>query len=161
MQIEDGRVATFHYTLTDDDGTVIDSSSGGQPMAYLHGAENIVPGLERQLTGLETGAKLVADVTPEEGYGAHNGVEPQAVPRSEFPRDADLRVGMGFRAQGGDGKEMVLFVSDIRGSRVFVDTNHPLAGKTLHFDVEIVDVRESSEVERAHGHPHGPGGHHH
>lgn len=160
LTIADGMVVGIHYTLTDDEGTTLDSSAGRAPLFYLHGAGNIVEGLEDELVGKTIGDKLTAHVPPAKGYGELEGPGPQAVPKSEF-KGMDISKGMPFRAQASNGETIVLWITDIRGSRVYVDTNHPLAGKTLHFDVEVIDLREASEDEKAHGHAHGPDGHHH
>jgi len=159
--IADGKVVSFHYTLTNDDGDVLDSSSGRDPMPYLHGASNIVPGLEKQLTGKSVGTKLDAVVPPAEGYGERGGPDPQPVPRSAFPTEMPLDKGTPVQAQAPDGKVMMLFIDRVEDDTVYVDHNHPLAGETLHFAVEIVDVRDATDEEKAHGHPHGPGGHAH
>jgi FKBP-type peptidyl-prolyl cis-trans isomerase SlyD len=160
--ITTGTVVTMHYTLKDDDDNLLDSSSDGAPLTYLQGAQNIVPGLESALTGKSAGDKINTKVAAEQGYGAHNGHEPELVPKSAFGKDAkNLRVGMPIRAQASDGTPMTLWITEDRGSRVAVDSNHPLAGKTLHFAVEILSLREASAEERSHGHVHGPGGHHH
>ncbi len=153
--ITQGKVVFFHYTLTDADGEVIDSSEGMEPMPYLHGAENIVPGLERQMEGRTVGDRFTAVVPPEEGYGEPEGPGPQAIPRDAFPEDADLEEGMQFAAADEEGNEMPLWVVSIEDDVVIVDQNHPLAGVTLHFQVEIVDMRDATEVEIEHGHPHG------
>ncbi len=158
--IADGTVVTIHYTLRDSDGHVIDSSSDGEPLCYLHGADNIVPGLERELNGRRVGDRIQAVVAPEDGYGTRSGPEPQEVPRSAFPEDADLEEGMQVVANGPDGS-FPLWVVDVDQERVIVDHNHPLAGVTLHFDVEVAGVRAATADEKQHGHPHGPGGHHH
>ncbi len=152
------KVGIFHYTLTDDEGTQLDSSRGGQPLAYLHGHQNIVPGLEKQLEGHTAGDALVAVVPPAEGYGERQGPGPQSVPRKEFPKGMDPRPGMPVRAQGSAGQEVVLWITKVEGAQVWVDVNHPLAGKTLHFDVEVVGVREPTADELQHGHAHGPEG---
>jgi FKBP-type peptidyl-prolyl cis-trans isomerase SlyD len=157
----EGQVGVFHYTLTDDDGNVIDSSSGGAPMAYMHGHHNIVPGLESQMEGKAVGDTFDAEVAPADAYGELSGPGPTAVSKSEFPSDVNLQVGMAFHAEGNDGTPMALFITDIQGDQVFVDMNHPLAGKTLHFAVEVVEVRPATDDEKTHGHAHGPGGHHH
>lgn len=153
--ITTGKVVFFHYTLTDADGEVIDSSEGMEPMPYLHGAENIVPGLERQMEGRLVGDRFTAVVPPEEGYGEVEGPGPQTIPRDAFPEDAELEEGMQFAAQDEEGNEMPLWVVSVEDDVVIVDQNHPLAGVTLHFQVEIVDMRDATEVEIAHGHPHG------
>lgn len=158
MAITDGKIVTFHYTLTNDAGEVIDSSSDGDPMEYLHGADNIVPGLERQLTGRGVGDRFTADVPPEEGYGVRDGGGPQAVPRSAFPPNAELIAGMQFAAQGPDGSIVPIWVTRVDDDTVFIDRNHPLAGETLHFQVDIVAIRDATSEEMTHGHPHGPAG---
>ena len=159
--VRDGSVVHFHYTLTDDEGNVLDTSrERGEPMPYLHGARNIVPGLERQLAGLSVGDTLRADVPPEEGYGTHNGMAPQPVPRTEFPTEVPLQPGIQLMAQTEQGP-MPIWIARVDETTVFIDTNHPLAGKVLHFDVEITGIRDATDEEKAHGHPHGPGGHDH
>ena len=160
MQIVDNSVASFHYTLTNDAGEVLDSSDGREPLAYLHGAGNIVPGLEREMTGHVAGDKFIVDVDPEHGYGNYIDELVQVVPKGSFDGVADLAVGMQFQAQTEQGAIAVV-VTEIEGDEVTVDGNHPLAGEALHFAVEIVDVREASEEEKQHGHVHGAGGHHH
>ena len=160
--IGEGSVATIHYTLSNDEGKVLDTSRGGEPLAFLAGAGNIVTGLENALIGKKVGDTVQVVVPPEDGYGEVTGDGPQAVPKREFGKHAsDLREGMPLRLQASDGSPVVVWIHEIRGSRVFIDTNHPLAGKTLHFDVEVLDLREASAEEVAHGHVHGPGGHHH
>ncbi len=154
--IQAGKVVFFHYTLTDEAGETIDSSRGGNPMPYLHGAQNIVPGLEKQLEGLALGATLKAVVKPEEGYGVRQG-EPMPVPRSQFPEGADLQAGMQFFGEDPEGRKFPLWLAKVEEEQVWVDLNHPLAGMTLHFDVEITSIRDASDEEKAHGHPHLPG----
>lgn len=160
MQIAQNSVAAFHYTLTDDDGQVIDSSQGREPLAYLHGKGNIVLGLEKQMEGREVGAKFVADVAPEEGYGARQEELMQQVPRAAFQGVDDIQPGMQFQGNGPQGPINVT-VSKIENDVVFIDANHPLAGKTLHFTIEVTDVRDATAEELEHGHVHGAGGHHH
>ncbi|MEZ4316464.1 MAG: peptidylprolyl isomerase [Myxococcota bacterium] len=160
--VADGKVVLFHYTLTDDDGAVLDTSrERGEPMPYLHGASNIVPGLETQMTGKAVGDRFVADVAPEDGYGEHNGMSPQPVPRQEFPPNVQLRPGMQLMAQTEGGQAIPIWIASVEADTVFIDMNHPLAGKTLHFDVEVTGIRDATADEQAHGHPHGPDGHHH
>ncbi|MGH8506149.1 MAG: FKBP-type peptidyl-prolyl cis-trans isomerase [Stenotrophobium sp.] len=160
MQIANQRVALFHYTLTDDKGEVIDSSAGGEPLAYLHGGGNIVPGLEQALEGKSAGDKLKVKVSPEQGYGARDEALVQNVPRRAFQGVADVQPGMSFRADGPQGPVSVTVVK-VAGDMVTIDGNHALAGENLNFDVEIAEVREATEEELAHGHVHGAGGHHH
>jgi FKBP-type peptidyl-prolyl cis-trans isomerase SlyD len=160
MQIADQLVVLMHYTLTNDQGEVIDSSSGGEPLAYIHGGGGIIPGLEKALTGKQTGDKLTVKVTPAEGYGERDERLIQQVPRRAFQGIKDIQPGMSFQAQGNGGP-MQVTVTRVMGDMVTVDGNHPLAGETLNFDVEITDVRAATEEELAHGHVHGVGGHHH
>jgi FKBP-type peptidyl-prolyl cis-trans isomerase SlyD len=160
MQIARDSVAAFHYTLTDDQNQVIDSSAGRDPLTYLHGGGQIVPGLEKQLEGRSAGDKFTADVVPEEGYGVHHPELMQEVPRSAFQGVEDIQPGMQFQGRGPQG-EINVTVTRVEDDKVFIDGNHPLAGKTLHFAIEVTDVRAASEEELAHGHVHGAGGHHH
>ena len=160
MQIGDRTVASFHYTLTDEAGTVIDSSRGREPLAYLHGAGNIVPGLEKEMVGHAVGDTFDVTVSPEEGYGQHEPQLVQVVPREAFQGVDDLQVGMEFQAHTAHGP-MSVAIAHIDGDAVTVDGNHPLAGKKLHFAIEVTEVRDASLEELSHGHVHGPGGHHH
>ena len=160
MQIADRTVASFNYTLTNDAGEVIDTSEGRSPLAYLHGAGNIVPGLEKEMAGRQAGDKFAVVVAPEEGYGLPNPMLVQTVPREAFQGVDQIEVGMEFQALTPQGPLSVV-VSKVEADTVTVDGNHPLAGKTLHFAIEVTDVRDASVEELAHGHVHGPGGHHH
>ena len=150
MEIAAARVATFHYILTDDAGQVIDRSPDSQPLSYFHGAGNIVPGLERALDGRRAGDSLTVDVAPGDGYGERVDGLVQDVPREAFGGIDTIEPGMQFQADGGQGPVLVTVVAaDER--QVRIDGNHPLAGKTLHFDVRITDVREATEEERQSG----------
>lgn len=160
MQIAERTVASFHYTLTDDAGRVIDSSSGHAPLTYLHGAGNIVPGLEKAMIGRSIGDAFNVVVAPEEGYGEPNEMLVQVVPREAFQGVDELAVGMEFQAHTPQGP-MSVSIAKIEGDEITVDGNHPLAGRTLHFAIEVTDVREASLEEVMHGHVHGEGGHHH
>lgn len=160
MQIAQNSVVAFHYTLTNDAGEVLDSSEGREPLTYLHGAGNIIPGLEKELEGRTAGDKLTATVSPAEGYGEKQPQLIQEVPRDAFQGVDGIQPGMQFQAQTQGGPLMVT-VTKVEGDVVTVDGNHPLAGQTLNFDVEIASVREASQEEIEHGHVHGEGGHHH
>ncbi|HVT37280.1 MAG TPA: peptidylprolyl isomerase [Nevskiaceae bacterium] len=160
MQIENQRVVLMHYTLTNDAGEVLDSSRGGEPLAYLHGSGNIIPGLENALAGKQAGDKVQVKVAPAEGYGERNPELVQQLPRRAFKGVGDLRVGMQLQAQSEHGMR-VITVTKIAGDMVTVDGNHALAGVPLNFDVEITEVRAATAEEMSHGHVHGPGGHHH
>lgn len=156
-----GKVVSIHYTLTDDDGEVLDSSKGRAPLDYLHGASNIVPGLESGLAGRHVGEAFVVDVKPEEGYGVHDPRGVQRVPRQAFPDDIDLEPGMQFSAEDQRGGQTTIWIVGVESDQIVIDMNHPLAGKTLHFQVSIAGVRDATQEEVSHGHPHGPHGHHH
>lgn len=159
MKAAHGRVVTLHYTLTDDSGEILDSSHGGEPLSYLHGHGNIVPGLEKAIEGVAAGHKAKVCVPPDEGYGEKN---PEAIfeaPREHFPPDMELTVGERVSADGPEGPISFMIVS-VSEKAAVLDANHPLAGQTLHFDVEIVRVREATKEEIEHGHTH-EGGHHH
>jgi len=160
MPIAQNSVVTIHYTLKDDAGEVIDSSRDGDPIAYLHGHGNLVPGLERELEGKNTGDKVNVSVTPEQGYGEYDKQLVQQVPRRALQGIANIKVGLRLQAQTPQGPRAVV-VTRLVGDMVTIDGNHPLAGKNLNFDVEITDVREATEEELSHGHVHGEGGHHH
>jgi len=160
MQIADNTVASFHYTLTDDDGRVIDSSQGREPLSYLHGSGQIVPGLEKQMAGRQVGDQFKADVSAEEGYGPRHAELVQEVPRAAFQGVEDIQPGMQFQGHGPQGSINVT-VTRVEADKVHIDGNHPLAGQTLHFNVEVTGVREASAEELQHGHVHGAGGHHH
>lgn len=160
MNIANETVVSMHYTLKDDKGKVLDSSSGGEPLVYLHGASNIIPGLEEALNGKKTGDKLNVTVPPEKAYGQRDERMVQRIPKEQFPDPDRLKPGMQFQINSNQGP-MVLTVTGIEASEVIVDGNPELAGLTLHFEVEITDVRKATAEELAHGHAHGPGGHHH
>ncbi len=163
LALADGRVGIIHYTLKNDDGEVLDSSVGYEPMAYLHGFHNIVPGLENALVGKTTGDTLEVSVPPEDGYGEKQGEGPQRIRRRDLPRDLEPEVGMPLSGEDDDGNQFTLWVTEVKGAWVWVDINHPLAGETLHFEVEVVGVRDALDVEKQHGHAHGLDGrgHHH
>ncbi|MBT3218954.1 MAG: peptidylprolyl isomerase [Proteobacteria bacterium] len=155
-EIANGTVVSFHYILTDDSGAVLDSSHGRAPMDYLHGAGNIVPGLEKQLLTHVVGDEFDAHVPPEEGYGLPQGPGPQAMPRSAFPADFELAAGMHFVAKDPEGNSIGLWIASLDEENVMVDNNHPLAGQTLHFAVKVEAIRDATPSELEHGHPHGP-----
>jgi FKBP-type peptidyl-prolyl cis-trans isomerase SlyD len=160
VSIETNHVVSIHYTLKGDAGEVIDSSAGGEPLAYLHGHGNLVPGLERELTGRNAGDRLQVKIPPADGYGEYDPQLVQRVPRRALKGVGNVRVGMRLHAQTEHGPKPVT-VTQITGDMVTLDGNHPLAGKTLNFDVEIAAVRAATEEELSHGHVHGAGGHHH
>lgn len=151
-----GRVVSLHYTLTDDHGMLLDSSRGHEPFAYLHGHGNIIPGLETALEGKEAGFNGAVQVSPAEGYGEY---DPQAVfdvPRGQFPPGEDIQVGMQVQGEGAHGI-MSFMVVNVDEQNVTLDANHPMAGKTLHFDVEVLEIRDATPQELSHGHVHAHG----
>lgn len=156
MNITKHKVAAIHYTLRDSDGNVLDSSEGRDPLYYLHGANNLIPGMEEGLEGHAKGDHLQLDVAPEKGYGKHDPQLVEEVPRQAFGGQ-NIEVGMQFETNDGQ----VVTVTNVSPEMVTVDANHPLADQNLHFDVEVVDVRDATADELAHGHVHGPGGAHH
>lgn len=155
MQIAKNAVVSIDYTLTDDNGQVIDTSEGRGPLSYLHGSGNVIPGLENALEGKTEGDKVNVTVPPEEGYGDRDESLIQAVPKKMFAETAEPEPGMQFQAMGPDGAR-ILTVMKVEGDQVTVDANHPLAGQQLNFDVAIVNIREASEEEVEHGHVHDP-----
>lgn len=158
MQIAENTVVSMHYKLTNPKGDVIDSSEGRDPLAYLHGHRNIISGLEKQLEGKSAGDALVANVPAAEAYGEHNPELVVQATRSQFPENAELVTGMQFQAQTQTGATIAT-ITAVNGDDITVDTNHPLAGVDLTFDVQIVLVRQATQNEIEHGHVHAPGAH--
>lgn len=159
MQIEQNSVVTLHYTLKDNDGKIIDQSDDDS-FLYLHGAMNIIPGLEKALVGKSAGDELSVKISPEEGYGLKEDSRVQEVPKDMFDNADEIKVGVQFHAQGPDGAAIVVTVTEVKDDAVVVDGNHALAGMELNFDVKVVDVRAATEEEIEHGHVHGPHSHH-
>jgi FKBP-type peptidyl-prolyl cis-trans isomerase SlyD len=160
MLVARDTVVTIHHTLKNDAGEVLDSSAGGEPLAYIHGGGNIIAGLEEALEGRTAGDRVAVAVPAAKAYGEHDASLVQQVPRRAFQSGGDLKAGMRFTAQTEHGPRQVV-VTRVAGDMVTVDGNHPLAGQALNFDVEITAVRVASDEELAHGHVHGHGGHHH
>ena len=160
MKIAEKHVVTLHYTLKDNDDNIIDKSDDGS-FCYLHGASNIIPGLENALAGKSSGDEVSVSVAPEEGYGPRDDARIQEVPRDAFPPDITIEAGMQFNAEGPEGQAVMVTIAKVEGDTVTVDGNHPLAGVTLNFNVTITDIRDASAEELEHGHVHGPNGHHH
>ncbi|MCO4760972.1 MAG: FKBP-type peptidyl-prolyl cis-trans isomerase [Myxococcales bacterium] len=165
MKIGQDVVATIHYTLRDPEGEILDSSSGADPLAYLHGHGQIVVGLERALAGKGVGDKVDVVVSPEDGYGTHDDSLDLAIPKTAFPDEmlGQLEPSVQFVAEHpADDDQMVMYtVLGVEEERVLVTGNHPLADTPLHFNVEVKELRAASAEELEHGHVHGPGGHHH
>ena len=160
MEIAADKVVLIHYTLKDDNGAVLDSSAGGEPLAYIQGHGNLVPGLEKALEGKADGNTLAVTVAPADGYGIREPNLVQRVPKRSLQGAGEVKKGMQFQARTDDGIR-VFTVTAVAGDMITLDGNHPLADQTLHFDVEVVSVRDATAEELEHGHVHGAGGHHH
>lgn len=156
MKISQQSAVTIHYQLKDDEGRIIEDSFDNEPMLYLHGAQNMIPGLEAELEGKAIGDKIEASIKAEDGYGEYHDGLRQEVPLNAFGDVEDIVPGMRFIAETEMGQRPVQVV-EIKDDVAVVDGNHPLAGQTLHFNVEVVDVREATEEEIAHGHTHASG----
>ena len=160
MEITADRVVLIHYTLKDDSGEVLDSSAGGEPLAFIQGHGNLVPGLEKALEGKQDGYTAAVTLAPAEGYGTRDEALVQRVPKRSLQGAGEIRKGMQFQARTDDGMRLFT-VTGVAGDMVTLDGNHPLADRTLHFDIEVVSVRDATGEELEHGHVHGAGGHHH
>jgi len=158
--IADSSVVSFHYTLRDDTGSITESSESGSPVVYMHGRNNIVPGLETQLVGKQSGDKFTAIVAPEQGYGLRNENAIQRVPLKHLATRGPIVPGQMVVVNTRDGGRQARVIK-VGHFNADLDLNHPLAGKTLTFEIEVVDVRAATEEELAHGHAHGPEGHGH
>ncbi len=159
MQVADNMAVSIHYTLTNDDGEVLDTSIGDEPLVYLHGVGNIIPGLENALHGKVAGDKFNVHIAPEDAYGELVEEMIQVIPRDMFEGIDNIEVGMQFNADVSSGSGVVTVVN-IEDDDITIDGNHPLAGLALTFDVEVIDVRAATEEEAKHGHIHGAGCHH-
>lgn len=162
MQIAPNTVASLAYVLTNTQGETLDQADNQQPFVYMHGAHNIIPGLENALTGKQAGDTLEVTIPPEQAYGLKDDSLMQEVPRSMFAgvEEEQIIPGAEFHAQTNAGMQTIV-ITAVNGDIITIDGNHPLAGQTLHFDVTVLDVRAATKDEISHGHAHGPGGHHH
>jgi FKBP-type peptidyl-prolyl cis-trans isomerase SlyD len=160
MKIAKHTVVTIDYTLTDKQGAVLDTSKGGEPLAYIQGIGSIIPGLEAALEGKTAGDALQVSLAPEDAYGLRDESLQQVVSRKLFNSPEELEVGMQFHGRTEAGSRLMTIVG-IDGDQITIDGNHPLAGETLNFDVSVLDVRAASAEELSHGHAHGAGGHGH
>lgn len=159
LMIGKNAVVSINYTLTNDAGEVMDTSEGREPLTYLHGANNLIPGLEKEMEGKSSGQSFKVTIPPSEAYGESNPELIQTLSKEMFKGVDKVEPGMGFTAQGPQGEQHIV-VTAVDGDQVTIDANHPMAGKTLHFAVEIVSVRDASEEEIEHGHVHdGSHGH--
>lgn len=158
-KVSSGKVVSFSYTLSDDGGNTLEKTESGEPMQYLHGHQNIIPGLESQLEGMDIGDTKKVSVKPSDGYGEFDQNLVFKVPRENFPQGVEITPGMEFQTQTEAGP-LIIRVEEVNEGHVMVNANHPMAGQTLHFDVKIEDVRDATSQEKTHGHVHH-GGHDH
>jgi FKBP-type peptidyl-prolyl cis-trans isomerase SlyD len=161
MKITQHSVVSMHYTLTDSEGTELDSSSGSEPLTYLHGTGGLIPGLEREMEGRGAGESFKATIEADDGYGQADPQLIQQVPLESLSQIENLEVGMQLQSQSPDGHTRVIVVESIGEENATLNANHPLAGVTLHFEVSIESIREATEEELEHGHAHGGDGHSH
>jgi FKBP-type peptidyl-prolyl cis-trans isomerase SlyD len=161
VEITKDTVVTIDYRLHLGDGKYIEESEKDDPLVYLHGYEEIVPGLEKALEGKKAGDQVKATVPPEDGYGDYDPDAVEEVPREEFPADLELEAGGVVTATDEEGDEVEFTVKELKDKTVVVDFNHSLAGKTLHFEVTVREVRKATAEELEHGHAHGPDDHDH
>jgi len=159
MKNTENPVVSIHYTLTNKAGEELDSSAGGEPLSYLHGAGNIIPGLESALSETSTGDKLKVTIEPEDAYGLRSDEQTQTVGKEMFEGIDNIEVGMQFQADSSTGPAIVT-VTEVNEETVTIDGNHPLAGEQLTFDVEVVEIRPATESEMEAGHIHGAGCNH-
>lgn len=153
MKIKDKSVVSFNYKLTGESGALLDES-GDKPLSYMHGSGSLISGLEKELDGKTIGDSFQITVAPEEAYGEIQPQLIQTLAKNMFQGVDELETGMQFEAQGPDGASMMVVVEKVEGDEITINGNHPLAGKTLTFDISIDDVREASEEEISHGHAH-------
>jgi FKBP-type peptidyl-prolyl cis-trans isomerases 2 len=161
MAMEPNKVVTMNFTLTDDQGNVLDTTDNGGPFSYMTGSNMILPKLEEAVSGMIIGTKKNIKLDAVDAYGNYNEQIVQVVGKENFPEDFELEVGMSYMASSPDGAQMPFVITEVRDEDVTIDFNHPLAGKNLNFDIELLDVRDATAEELSHGHVHGPDGHHH
>jgi FKBP-type peptidyl-prolyl cis-trans isomerase SlyD len=154
MKIQNDKVVSIDYTLKDDSGEVLDTSQEREPLAFIFGSGNIIPGLENALEGKEKGEELSVTVEPKEGYGEYDESLMFEVGKEQFQDASQIQEGMQVQAQNSNGQVQIFTIKDIGDEKVTLDANHPLAGQTLHFDVAVSEVRDASDEELDHGHVH-------
>jgi len=161
MPIEANKVVTLNFTLTDDAGNVLDSTDQGGPFSYISGRGMVLPKLEEAVSVMMIGTKKQLKLEAADAYGNYNDQIVQVVGKENFPEDFVLEVGMEYMASNPEGVRMPFTITEVNGDEITIDFNHPFAGLNLNFDLELLDVRDATAEELAHGHVHGPGGHHH
>jgi FKBP-type peptidyl-prolyl cis-trans isomerase SlyD len=161
MAIGTNKVVTLNFTLKDEEGNVIESTENAEPFQFISGNNQILPKLEEEVDRMLIGTKKKININPADAYGEYNQQAVQKIDKKEFPENMKLEEGMRFVANSPEGKEMPFIINSIDENEITVDFNHPLAGKNLNFNVELLDVRDATPEELSHGHVHGSGGHHH
>lgn len=161
MALEPNKVVTFNYSLKDNEGTIIDTTENKAPLSFISGTSQILPKLEEAIGKMIIGSKKDVKLAAAEAYGEYDEKAVQQAKRDQFPAELNIEVGMQYIASSPEGQQMPFIITDIKEDDITIDFNHPLAGKDLEFNVELLDVRDATEEELAHGHVHGPGGHQH
>jgi FKBP-type peptidyl-prolyl cis-trans isomerase SlyD len=161
MALEQNKVVSISYTLKDENGELVDRATKDQPFAFLSGQNQILPNLEKKISNMVIGSQQKVVLKPDQGYGLYREDAVRQVKRSDFPDKIELQEGQRFMADLGEGKQQPFFVKSVSNDEVTIDFNHPLAGITLEFDIELLDIRDATDEEMMHGHVHGPGGHNH
>lgn len=161
MALQANKVVTFNYILKDENGELLDSTEKGGPFSFISGNHQILPGLEEAIGNMIIGSKKNIKLAAADAYGEYDENAVQKINRSLFPEEAELEIGMTYFAHSPEGQHLQFVITKIENEDITVNFNHPLAGKNLEFDVELLDVRDATPEEISHGHVHGPGGHHH
>ncbi len=160
MPLKSNQVVTMNFTLKDEDGNILDTTNGNEPFSFISGTNQILPKLEEKVGEMLIGSKKELILAPEDGYGVYQVEAVRTINRSEFPEGTELKTGIGFLAKAPNGSDVQFFIKDVNGDNIKVDFNHPLAGKTLHFNLELLNLRDATKEELDHGHVHSKGGHH-
>jgi len=155
LKLSDGHVGILNYTLKNGAGEILDSTAGQGPRPYLHGADNMLPGIEAALAGKTEGDTLTGELSPDKAFGVHDGKDPERIRRNKLPKGRDWKAGMPFAMPDNSGNNAQYWVTDVRGAWVWVTSNHPLAGESVSYEIEVVRIRTAKPVEISHGHPHG------
>lgn len=161
MALQKKKVVTFNYTLKGENGEMLDSTEKGGPFSFVTGNLQVLPGLEDALSSMIIGSKKNIKLAAADAYGEYDEGAVQKVKRNLFPEEAELEIGSSYFVHSPEGQHLQFIVTEIDNDIITVNFNHPLAGKNLEFDVELIDVRDATAEEISHGHVHGPGGHHH
>lgn len=161
MALQANKVVTFNYILKDDNGALLDSTEKGGPFSFISGNHQILPGLEEAIGNMIIGSKKNIKLAAADAYGEYDENAVQKINRTLFPEEAELEIGMTYFAHSPEGQHLQFVITEMENDDITVNFNHPLAGKNLEFDVELLDVRDATPEEISHGYVHGPGGHHH